>query len=73
MVADVLSDSLFCPTDLAVENLRNEGRTKRVFQPGDVMFDIALHYGVVAKQRVSLNHWGLDPKGYILATVTYSV
>lgn len=69
MVADILSDSLFCPTDLAVENLKNEGRTKRVYQSGDVMFDIALHYGEVAKQRVSLNHWELDSKGYVLATV----
>lgn len=69
MVADVLSDSLFCPTDVAVENLKNEGRTERVYQTGDVMFDIALYYGEVAKQRIGLGNWGLESKGYVLATV----
>ena len=39
VVADHLSELLFCPTDAAVANLRAEGITAGVTQVGDVMLD----------------------------------
>lgn len=40
VVADRLSDLLFCPTDTAVTNLRNEGITEGVHRVGDIMVDV---------------------------------
>lgn len=44
VLTDHISKILFCPTDVAVENLRNEGISDNVFQVGDVMCDAVLHY-----------------------------
>lgn len=49
ILTDHLSDQLFCPTDVAVENLRREGIVRGVEQVGDVMFDVSLHYAARAK------------------------
>lgn len=42
IVADKLSDLLFCPTRTAVEHLANEGITQGVHLVGDVMYDAAV-------------------------------
>src|SRR5262245_33400268 len=42
IVADHLSNLLFCPTSTAVRNLTSEGVTSGVHQTGDVMFDVTL-------------------------------
>lgn len=42
VVADHLSNHLYCPSDVAVQNLRNEGITSGVFTVGDVMYDVLL-------------------------------
>ncbi len=42
IVADHLSDLLFCPTRVAVDNLSREGVTHGVQLVGDVMLDLAL-------------------------------
>src|SRR3989344_1279939 len=39
VIADHLSDLLFCPTETAVKNLSKEGITEGVFNVGDVMYD----------------------------------
>lgn len=44
IVADHLSDILFCPTETAVENLKREGIEKGVYLVGDVMFDALMHF-----------------------------
>ena len=44
VVADHLSDLLFCPTPTAVSNLAAEGIRKGVHLVGDVMFDASLFY-----------------------------
>ena len=49
VVADHISDLLFCPTDGAVENLQREGLAARAVLCGDVMYDAALHYRKVAE------------------------
>lgn len=42
VVADHVSDLLFCPTRTSVENLAREGITRGVRQVGDVMQDVAM-------------------------------
>lgn len=44
ILTDRISSYLFCPTDTAVVNLRNEGITKGVYNVGDVMCDAVLFY-----------------------------
>lgn len=44
VLTDHLSDILFCPTDTAVQHLREEGLTQNVYQTGDVMCDALLYY-----------------------------
>ncbi len=51
IVADRLSDLLFCPTPLAVENLRKEGLQDRAVLTGDVMYDASLAFSEVAEKR----------------------
>lgn len=51
IVADHLSDLLFCPTPLAIENLRKEGLYERALLTGDVMYDAALAYREIAEAR----------------------
>src|SRR5579863_10111484 len=51
VVADHLSDLLFCPTELAVANLRNEGLGARAILTGDVMYDASLIFTAAAERR----------------------
>jgi UDP-N-acetylglucosamine 2-epimerase len=71
VVADSLSTLLFCPTEVAVANLRLEGITKGVHVVGDVMYDQVLwameHSGDHA--AAILSRLGLESKRYLLATV----
>lgn len=70
VLTDHISDLLFCPTQKAVENLRQEGITKGVYMVGDVMYDAALQYlGLAEKKSRILKCLSLEPKSYALATV----
>lgn len=70
VVADHVSDILFCPTEKAVENLAREGISKGVHRVGDVMYDCALYYGKRAESRRDLlARLKLSPQRYALATV----
>lgn len=84
VVADELSNLLFCPTTTAVANLRDEGIPSRrvskegrqdinlqaVFQVGDVMYDSILFYRSLAERKsFILKDLGLDNKKYCLATL----
>jgi UDP-GlcNAc3NAcA epimerase len=51
ILADRVSNLLFCPTEVAVENLAREGVTKGVSLVGDVMYDVSLYYRDVARSR----------------------
>lgn len=71
ILTDRISRWLFTPTEVAARHLRNEGaRDEQIIPVGDVMFDVALHFGarVNAEGRV-MKRLGLQPGGYILATV----
>jgi UDP-GlcNAc3NAcA epimerase len=44
LLTDRISDYLFCPSNQAVEWLKDEGITNNVFNSGDVMYDSTLHF-----------------------------
>lgn len=70
IAVDRVSDLLFCPTRTAVALLEREGIRRGVYHTGDVMYDAVLASIPVAKGRSSiLQHLGLAPKSYYLATV----
>ena len=68
ILTDQISDLLFCPTTVAVQNLENEGfadKPVRVLQVGDVMQDAAFLY---SKQAAPPPDVGL-PESFVLATL----
>jgi UDP-GlcNAc3NAcA epimerase len=71
VIADHLSNMLFCPSDRAVENLADEGITRNVHVVGDVMLDVLnwARQQIAARPRDILERLGLTAKGYLLATV----
>lgn len=70
VLTDHVSDILFCPTEAAILNLKNEGITTGVHRVGDVMYDALLHNRLLAQRRMSiLAQLGVEKKKYALATV----
>ena len=71
VLADHVSDLLFCPTEAAVNNLANEGISDGVYQVGDVMYDSVLYYTKKAKaiEQKTLKRLDIRSKSYYLATV----
>jgi UDP-GlcNAc3NAcA epimerase len=69
VIADHVSNYLFCPTRIAVENLRAEGVTAGVHLVGDVMADALLIFAQIAEERSSiLSDLSLESGSYALAT-----
>jgi UDP-GlcNAc3NAcA epimerase len=69
VVADVLSDLRFCPSQTAVENLAAEGITAGVHMVGDVMVDVARAFAPAARRSGAVERLGLEPGAYALVTV----
>jgi UDP-GlcNAc3NAcA epimerase len=70
LVADRLSELLFCISPSGVENLAAEGIIAGVHYVGDVMYDAVLHTLPFAIRRTAvLSHLGVSRQGYVLATV----
>jgi UDP-GlcNAc3NAcA epimerase len=70
VVTDHLSDMLFCPTETAVDNLRNEGITRGVYCVGDVMVDgLAYNKGLAEKSSRIIETLNLETHEYYVATV----
>lgn len=68
ILTDRVSRRLFCPTDVAVTNLTNEGMTDGVFNVGDVMYDAAIAFADIAARTSRIfEHAGITDK-YILVT-----
>ncbi|MBA6296946.1 non-hydrolyzing UDP-N-acetylglucosamine 2-epimerase [Colwellia sp. MB02u-9] len=58
ILTDQISDVLFCPTETAINNLKNEGfesKTCQIFNVGDVMYDAAMYYSPKSKKPNSVN------------------
>ncbi|MEZ5659089.1 MAG: UDP-N-acetylglucosamine 2-epimerase (non-hydrolyzing) [Burkholderiaceae bacterium] len=69
ILSDRISTYLFCPTPTAVRNLAAEGITDGVFEVGDVMYDVALHFRELARTRSgALERLGVRDGGFVLAT-----
>lgn len=70
VLTDHISDLLFCPTDTAVNNLKNEGIVSGVCNVGDVMVD-ALNYNskLALKKSAILDDLNLKTGEYMVATV----
>lgn len=71
VLTDHISDFLFTPTDVAVNNLKREGiPSEKIYLVGDVMFDATIYYGSRSDQKSNImSKFGLKPKQYILATI----
>jgi len=68
ILTDRVSTLLFCPTDSAIQNLKNENLTSGVHKTGDVMADALFFYKVMAPEKAT--HFKTPPKGpFALATV----
>ena len=70
IVTDHISELLFAPTQLALENLAREGLESRSYFSGDVMYDTILQ-GLQRAQAQSsiLNKMQVLPESYYLATL----
>jgi UDP-GlcNAc3NAcA epimerase len=70
IVVDRVSTLLFCPSQVAATNLRREGIVDGVRVVGDVMLDANLRLAPIARDRSqALELLGVEPRGYLLATV----
>ncbi|MCR9081300.1 MAG: UDP-N-acetylglucosamine 2-epimerase (non-hydrolyzing) [Cyclobacteriaceae bacterium] len=59
ILTDHLSDWLFCPTNTAVDNLKNEGINKGVYNVGDIMLDSFIYYSSFLSSK-ELNFGSFD-------------
>ena len=81
IVCDQLSSILFAPTETGMENLMNEGflkskakfkngKSRLVYNSGDVMYDNSLYFASIAAQKTNIiSDLGLTPNHYILTTI----
>ena len=71
VVADRLSDLLFCPSETAVRNLAAEGIAHQVHNVGDVMLDVLNSARPRADERRNdiLERFGVKHGRYLLATI----
>lgn len=69
VMTDHVSELLFAPTDVAVENLREESIEDGVYQIGDVMYDAVLYNMSIAEKEHSLSEFNLTPNSFILGTI----
>ncbi|MBL5982260.1 UDP-N-acetylglucosamine 2-epimerase [Petrotoga sp. 8T1HF07.NaAc.6.1] len=68
VVTDHVSTFLFCPSQLAVKNLENEGITKGVYFVGDVMYDL---FKIMEPkfEDEAYKEFGLSENEYIVLTL----
>lgn len=73
LLTDRISDILFCPTDIAIENLKREGIFDgkiRIHNIGDVMQDAAIYYGKLSSKKSQImNLLDLTGNDFVLATI----
>jgi UDP-GlcNAc3NAcA epimerase len=69
VLTDHVSSLLFCPTALAVDQLKAEGIQKGVHQVGDVMYDVARRVASRADSTSKLPERTLPERGFVLATI----
>ena len=71
IVADQISNILFCPTQKAIDNLMEEGFNKgihQIYNTGDVMYDAALYYADKGGDYI-LKKMNLLSNDFLLCTI----
>lgn len=68
-LVDNCSNLLFCPTELALKNLKEEKVTGESFFVGDTMYDAFLQNAPLLKKNDILSQLGLKHKNYYLVTI----
>lgn len=81
ILTDHLSKLLFCPTEIAIENLNKEGIISGVYNVGDIMYETVLNNIKIAESKYKNQNWKseitsfnsrlneLNFKNYYLATI----
>ena len=70
ILTDHLASILCCPTFAAVQHLADEGVTAGVHHVGDVMYDAALMFAAIAREKSDITaELGVQPKAFRLCTV----
>jgi UDP-GlcNAc3NAcA epimerase len=69
VLTDHVSRWLFCPTDTAVTNLKKEGIEDGVEMVGDVMYELVVRFGTNRELPSGWRERGLEPGGFVLATI----
>jgi len=69
ILTDRISSFLFCPTQTAIRNLKNEGVSSGLSLSGDIMLDVTNYYKGKADELISLDTWGVTKNHYNLATI----
>jgi UDP-GlcNAc3NAcA epimerase len=70
IAVDRIADLLFCPDERSRDTLLAEEVPGRIEVVGDVMGDVALRFGRVARNRsAALQRFGVEPGSYVVATV----
>lgn len=59
VIVDSVSDLMFCPTDLALNNIKNSGIKKGFFKTGNTVIDALLY--VIENKKTNLDFIGLNP------------
>lgn len=59
VIVDSVSDLMFCPTDLALNNIKNSGIKKGFYKTGNTVIDALLY--VVENKKANLDFIGLNP------------
>jgi UDP-GlcNAc3NAcA epimerase len=72
-VTDSVSTILFCPTEAASINLKNEGLVNGVYNVGDVMYDAVLNNIEIAEKKYNqyslINKLNIEKDNYYLSTI----
>jgi UDP-N-acetylglucosamine 2-epimerase len=69
VIADHLSRWLFCPGDVAVNNLTREGIDQGVHVVGDVMYELVVRFGSGRELPTAWAGLNIEPNRYVLATI----
>ncbi len=73
IITDRISDLLLCPTDVAIENLNNEGIPSmdiKVVKSGDIMKDAVEFYSQFSQEKSTvISDLGLKQNEFVLATI----
>jgi len=72
ILTDRISDLLFCPTENAMHNLKQEGFDhfdNKIVRSGDIMLDAALFYQKEQAGKGVLQSFGAKPGEYVLSTI----